>query len=48
MTRCKLSEFGECQQEFTSEKPWAEFCCAQHRKRWHYLTRAPIAKREVC
>ena len=35
--KCKLSEFGECQREFTSNKVWAEFCCTEHRKRWHYL-----------
>jgi hypothetical protein len=47
MTRCKLSEFGECRQEFTSAKEWAEFCCTEHRKRWHYLARKATAYREA-
>jgi hypothetical protein len=37
--KCKLSEFGECQREFTPLKDWGEFCCSPHRKRWHYLNR---------
>jgi hypothetical protein len=37
--KCKLSEFGECEREFTPLKEWGEFCCTQHRKRWHYLNR---------
>jgi hypothetical protein len=37
--RCRLSEFGECKQEFTPLKEWGEFCCTPHRKRWHYLNR---------
>jgi hypothetical protein len=38
---CKLSEFGECQNEFipADKKKWTKFCCTQHRKRWHYLNR---------
>jgi hypothetical protein len=36
MALCKLSE---CEKEFTSPKAWAEFCCEQHRQRWHYLQR---------
>ena len=41
---CKLSEFGECQNAFTPAKEWGEFCCTEHRKRWHYLNRTPNAK----
>jgi hypothetical protein len=36
---CRLSEFGECQNEFvpSKKKKWTKFCCTAHRKRWHYL-----------
>jgi hypothetical protein len=44
---CKLSEFGECQREFIPGKKWGEFCCTQHRKRWHYLDRTRTPYREV-
>jgi len=44
---CKLSEFGECQNEFTPAKKWAEFCCIEHRKRWHYLNRNGTTAREA-
>ena len=43
---CKLSEFGECQREFVPAKKWAEFCCTEHRKRWHYLDRNPEAQHD--
>ena len=45
--KCKLSEFGECQREFTSNKVWAEFCCTEHRKRWHYLNCNGTTAREA-
>ena len=31
MKNCK-----HCDEPFHSDKAWAEFCCDQHRKAWHY------------
>jgi hypothetical protein len=47
--KCKLSEFGECELVFTPDKDWGQFCCVEHRKRWHYLdrTRTPFRKIEA-
>jgi hypothetical protein len=46
---CKLSEFGECQNQFipADKKKWTKFCCTEHRKRWHYLNRTRTPYREV-
>ena len=44
---CKLAEFGECQNEFVPEKKWGEFCCTEHRKRWHYLNRNGTTARDA-
>jgi hypothetical protein len=44
---CKLCEFGECQNVFTPEKEWGEFCCTEHRKRWHYLNRSGTTARDA-
>jgi hypothetical protein len=45
--KCRLSEFGECEREFTPLKEWGEFCCTQHRKRWHYLNHTRTSYREA-
>jgi hypothetical protein len=38
--RCRLSDFGECEEELTINRGahWVAFCCTAHRKRWHYRT----------
>jgi hypothetical protein len=33
----------ECEREFAPNKPWQEFCCAQHRDAWHYRERKRAA-----
>jgi hypothetical protein len=47
--KCRLSEFGEgeCERVFTPLKKWGEFCCEEHRKRWHYLNRTRTPFREI-
>jgi hypothetical protein len=47
--KCRLSEFSECERVFTPDKDWGQFCCTEHRKRWHYLdrTRTPYRKIEA-
>jgi hypothetical protein len=45
--KCRLSEFSECELVFTTDKDWGQFCCTEHRKRWHYLNRTRTPYREV-
>jgi hypothetical protein len=41
--KCKLSEFGECNDEARKQKEWGAFCCDQHRMRYHYLSKVQPA-----
>jgi hypothetical protein len=45
--KCRLSEFSECERVFTPVKDWGQFCCEEHRKRWHYLNRTRTPFREI-
>jgi hypothetical protein len=46
-TVCKLEKFQECSKALPKSRPWQEFCCGKHRKRFGYLLERLVRRRRL-